>query len=135
MGLFGKNFTKDPTEKQKVGNLGEAEACWWLKKQGFSILERNYLKKCGEIDIVAKKGKVLHFVEVKTVTRETLMPDGYEPEDNLHPWKLKRLSKTIEIYLLEREVGEEVDWQVDSLSVYLNPAGKVLKIEFLEEIL
>ncbi len=56
------------TEKRKTGDLGEEIAVMFLMKQGFSIVERNYLRKWGEIDIVAKKDGTLYFVEVKTVS-------------------------------------------------------------------
>ena len=45
---------KNITEKRKTGNLGEDLACRFLMKHGFNIIERNYLKKCGEIDIIAQ---------------------------------------------------------------------------------
>ena len=47
-----KNFTSD---SQKIGQLGEDIACKFLMKHEFSILERNYTKKWGEIDIIAIK--------------------------------------------------------------------------------
>ena len=63
---------KKLTEKRKTGNLGEDLACRFLMKRGFDVIERNYLKKCGEIDIIAtNKGKI-HFIEVKSVSHETI---------------------------------------------------------------
>lgn len=139
----------EKTEKRKIGDLGENMACGWLKKQGFQIIDRNYLTKFGEIDIIAKRGNKITFFEVKTVTnqpksnfeqndvsRENKIDDEYEPEDNIHPWKLKRLARTIEIYLLNKNIDEdEIDWQLDAISVYLEKgSNKVLKIEWLEEI-
>jgi Holliday junction resolvase-like predicted endonuclease len=56
------------TEKRKTGDLGEDIAERFLMKQGYRIVERNYLRKWGEIDIIAKKDGKLYFVEVKTVT-------------------------------------------------------------------
>ena len=47
------------------GALGEEAACNYLKKQGMTILARNYRKPCGEIDIVALAGRTLVFAEVK----------------------------------------------------------------------
>ncbi|HQF41152.1 MAG TPA: YraN family protein [Candidatus Paceibacterota bacterium] len=129
------------TEKQRIGRLGEDEATRWLKKEGFKIIERNYWKPWGEIDIIAQKGQALHFVEVKTVCLERgelARFDRYEPEDNIHPWKLKRLSKAVESYLLEKygdKDEEDPDWQMDALCLYLEKGSeKVLKIEYLEEI-
>ena len=126
------------TEKQRIGRLGEDEATRWLKKEGFKIIERNYWKPWGEIDIIAQKGQALHFVEVKTVCLERgelARFDRYEPEDNIHPWKLKRLSKAVESYLLEKygdKDEEDPDWQMDALCLYLEKGSeKVLKIEIL----
>jgi len=48
-----KNFTSN---SQRIGELGEGVACEFLVRHGYSILERNYTKKWGEIDIIAQKG-------------------------------------------------------------------------------
>lgn len=127
------------TEKRKTGNLGEDLACRFLVKHGFDIVERNYLKKCGEIDIIAKKDNKLHFIEVKSVSWETL-PDvsgetGYRPEDNLHPWKLHRLANTIQIYLAEKGVSPETDWIFDVITVYIDKERLVSKVSILENII
>jgi putative endonuclease len=130
-----QQLPKNKTEKQLIGQKGEDEAVKYLEKQGFFTLSRNYRKPWGELDIIAKKGERLYFVEVKTVTRENLnFGDNYEPEDNIHPWKIKRLSRAIETYLLEKKIDDETDWQVDSIAVYLNSRGEVSKIERLEDI-
>lgn len=126
---------KNKTQKQIIGQKGEDEAVKYLINRGFSVLDRNYLKPWGELDIVAKKGDWLYFIEVKTVTRERVGEgDNYEPEDNIHPWKIKRLSRAIETYLLEKKIGDEAEWQVDSIAVYLNERGETLRIEHLEDI-
>ena len=143
------------TEKRRIGDFGENLAGDWLKKQGFKILDRNYWTKFGEIDIVGKKDGQIIFFEVKTVTRATfrdkfpyndLWPDGvsceskemeddYEPEDNIHPWKLKRLARTMEIYLSDKNIDDDdVDWQLDILAVYVDQEGKLLKIDRLEDV-
>jgi putative endonuclease len=138
---------KTKTEKQIIGQKGEDEAVKYLKNKGFSILDRNYRKPWGELDIIAQKGIVLYFVEVKTVTRQNLGAelrgfgssapkfDFYEPEDNIHPWKIKRLSRAIQTYLLEKKIDDEADYQIDSISVYLEKGtDQLLKIEHLEDI-
>ncbi|MBI2121043.1 MAG: YraN family protein [Parcubacteria group bacterium] len=66
------------TEKRKIGDLGEDVATMFLMKQGFKVLERNYLRKWGEIDIIAKKDQKLYFVEVKTVSCGTPMGVAHE---------------------------------------------------------
>ena len=125
------------TNKQTIGQKGEDLAVIYLKNQGFEIIERNYWQKWGEIDIIASKNGVIHFVEVKTVTRDNLpisSDDTYEPEDNVHPWKRQRLARAIQTYLLARQVGDEVEWQVDVLSVYLDREGSLLKVDWLEDV-
>lgn len=130
---------KSKTDKQKVGETGENVACKFLMKHGFEIIERNYRKKWGEIDIIAKKSGILRFIEVKTVSCENLdnvireTNDSIRPEENVHPWKLKRLSRVIQSYLLEKSV-ENKGWQLDILSVFLDLNKKQAKIRFLENI-
>jgi putative endonuclease len=141
---FGKKENKEPTFKQKIGKVGEDFACEYLLKNYFKIIERNYLKKWGEIDIVAGKGSKLHFIEVKSVSRQySSIRDGlnyqskignYRPEDNMHPWKLKRLGRAIQSYLLDRDVPENVDWQFDVVTVYLDQNQRLLKIEYLDDV-
>ena len=137
---------KNVTEKRRIGNLGEDLASRYLTKHGFDIIEKNYLKKCGEIDLIAKKEGKIHFVEVKSVTCETI-PDvsgetdessNYRPEDNLHPWKLQRLTKTIQIYLAEKGVSPacagrpETDWVFDVITVYIDKKRLISKVSMLE---
>ena len=57
--------SEDSKHKKKVGALGENMACRFLVKQGFKVLDRNYNKKWGEIDIVAEKDKIFRFLESK----------------------------------------------------------------------
>ena len=142
------------TDKRKTGDIGEKIACRFLVKRGFEIVEQNYNKKWGEIDIIALKPghtKIedkLHFIEVKSVTRDDLKhvsyeTDGYRPEDNLHPWKLKRLSRVIQTYLLgyrgvscvTSQRGGEVDWQFDVIAVYLNIKSMQAKVNYMEDII
>jgi len=128
------------TEKRKIGDIGEQIACEWLENKGFTIIERNYLRSWGEIDVVAEKSKTIHFIEVKTVTRENLGDisrenDSYRPEDNIHPAKLQRLSRTVQSYLLDRGVDEEKEWQFDAITVYLDQKNKKAKVEFLGDLI
>lgn len=51
--------------RQERGRLGEARAVWWLRLQGFRILARNWRHPLGEIDILARRGRLLVAVEVK----------------------------------------------------------------------
>ncbi len=61
-------MTKEP---QHTGRIGEEIACDFFKEQGYSIIERNYRSRIGEIDIVAKHREYLVFSEVKTCRNRT----------------------------------------------------------------
>jgi len=133
---------KKLTEKRKTGNLGEDLAYRFLMKYGFDVIERNYLKKCGEIDIIAKNKGKIHFIEVKSVSHETLLSvsgetndsGGFRPEDNVHPWKLQRLARTIQVYLQEKNVSSETDWQFDVITVYIDKKRLISKVNMLENV-
>ena len=135
------------SETQKIGEIGENVAAKFLMKHGFLILDRNYTKKWGELDIVAEKANKLYFIEVKSVSRETLntfIPSSYSdsderyqyrPEDNMHPWKLKRMSRTIQTYLLNKQIDEEKEWQVDLLVVYLCQNERRARVKVVSDII
>lgn len=138
--MYSKNFFKEPTDKQKIGQIGEDSACKYLESNGFKVLDRNYLRKWGELDIVAQKGKVLHFIEVKSVSRTLdvvthVTSNGeYRAEDNMHPWKLKRLSRVIQSYLLDKNVSDETDWQFDLATVFIDQNKRLSRVFLLEDI-
>lgn len=119
------------TDKQKVGEIGENVACKFLEKRGYKIIDRNYRKKWGEIDIIAQKNNILHFVEVKSVSRVT----EYNPEENVHPWKMKRLARATQTYLLENNVSDETEWQTDILAVFLDFNSRKAKFRFTEDVI
>jgi putative endonuclease len=129
-----------PTEKQKIGRIGEDIAVKYLENKGFLVIGRNYLKKCGEIDIIAKKAGITHFIEVKSVTRENLgrnvshARDKYRPEDNLHSYKLKRLARVIQLYLFEKHANGEPKWVFDAITVQIDTKTRRASVKFLENI-
>lgn len=151
---FTNNMPKVFTsETQKIGEIGENVACTFLVKQGFTIVERNYTRKYGEIDIVAQRqekqvdkqtGNVsqvtkLYFIEVKAVTRDLSVKretvDAWRPEDNMHPWKLKRLSRTIQTYLVAKRIPEQIEWQFDLLVVFLDMKTKKARVKMVEDVI
>jgi putative endonuclease len=128
------------TQKQILGAIGEGAVCKYLERKGFKVIDRNYLKKWGELDIVATKSKKIHFIEVKSVSRpfehvphETR--EGYRPEDNMHPWKLQRLARTIQSYLLDKNVSDDTEWQFDVATVYVDQEKRLCKVNMLDDVI
>lgn len=129
------------TEKRKIGDIGEDIAATFLVKNGYHILWRNYLKPWGEIDIVAKSKKGLHFIEVKTVTREKHSVRGgstffqsYLPEDHVNRLKLTRLRRTVGAYLSEKRVSSETLYQIDVLAITIDEKQCPIDINFIENV-
>lgn len=134
------------SKTQRLGEIGEVLACKKLVKLGFKILERNYTKQGGEIDIVAQKGEKIHFIEVKSVSCEISKQntDGnvthvtnnrYRPEENLSFYKFLKIARTVDIYLLENNVSGETHWQIDLACVYVDLNKKQGRVEILDNII
>ncbi len=103
------------------GKESEDRAVTFLQKRGFAIVERNfYASRLGEIDIIAKKGDVLHFIEVKA------SQGSFEPIYNITPQKLEKIIKSAHYYLKKKRLN--FDWCIDALIV------KDDTIEFIENI-
>lgn len=136
--LHMKHTEYKTTEKRKKGDAGEEVALKYLENKGYIVIERNYWKPWGEVDIVAQKGEILKFIEVKTVTREKLgliSRESIRPEENFHEAKLRRLNRAIQTYLLQKKVPENVPWEIDLACVYLNYETKKAKVELFENVI
>ena len=117
--------------RNKLGPIGEQIAATFLERKGFLIVKKNYLKKWGEIDVIAEKAHKIHFVEVKTVSCENF----YRPEENVSPRKLKRIARAIQIYMAQKRVSYETDWQTDIITVILDKTNRTAKVNMLENII
>ena len=107
-------------------------AAKYLKKRRYKILDRNFkYKGYGEIDIIAKKGENLHFVEVKT--RKNI-GDIYTPEDNITYFKQKQLIKLAKIYLAKHKLTNiDIPWQIDVIAVEINPLIQKPNLRHIEQ--
>ncbi len=130
------------SKTQKRGETGENIAVFYLERQGFKIIDRNYTVKAGEIDIIGEKDGKLYFFEVKavttTVTRENISRvtrtiTGIRPEENMHDKKLARLYRAVEIYRIEHPTKAQY-WQIDLLCVYFDPDTKNAKVTRIENV-
>lgn len=91
------------------GDIAEQKAVLYLKKSGFTIVSQNYFaKKMGEIDIVAIKSDVYHFIEVKS-------GKGFDPIYNLTPAKLHKVIKSSQLYLKQHHI--QVPFCIDAIII------------------
>jgi len=110
-----------------LGKKGEEIAVNFLQKQGYKILERNFKKRYGEIDIVALDGNSLVFIEVKTRFSE----EYGSPEESVTSWKLRQIAKTGEFYkLLHPEFPDLL--RIDVVAVELTSQGEVKEIRLIK---
>ncbi len=85
---------------REIGNIGEEYTACYLVEKGCEILDRNYCIKGGELDIVAKKGSVIHIVEVKT-RRPGALSGG---DEAITPAKISRIIKAANSYIASRDI-------------------------------
>lgn len=106
-----------------LGNKGEDYAVKILKKQKYKILERNFTIRGGEIDIVAKDGETLVFVEVKMRKNK----DHGAPEEFVDARKRQKLIYTAKCYISSRGISD-TDCRFDVVSIIAkeSPEGKLI---------
>ena len=98
---------------KKFGDESETLATRFLEDDGFVIIERNYYaRKLGEIDIIAKKDDVLHFIEVKSGRAD------FDPVYNITPAKLRKVINSAHYYLKEKRI--ESAFSIDALIIRHN---------------
>lgn len=129
-------MVNDPQRKE-VGHIGEEVASKFLQNKGFVIIERNFRKPWGEIDIIAEKGGIVRFIEVKAVSRENT-PDfsremDYRPEEMVTVSKLIKLARTANLYMEQKR--DKREFQIDVVGVILNKANKTARCRFFEQAL
>ena len=106
---------------RKKGDVAEDRAVDFLLQQNFRVVDKNFYSRFGEIDIIAIKDEVLHFIEVKSAL-------NYEIAiNNISPSKISKLVKTAEVYIKKNNLN--LDWTLDAIIV--TPNG----IEMIENFL
>ena len=114
---------KGAKSQRSKGKIGEDVAANFLKENGYEILEQNYYFNHGEIDIVAKEGNVLVFVEVKSRRTTTFG----EPEESVTPKKQELLRRTAEGYVIEKNI-EDMNCRFDVVSVVMKNGKAECKV-------
>ncbi|SHF98619.1 YraN family protein [Flavobacterium defluvii] len=116
-------------EHNELGKKGEELAVEHLQKNGYEILERNWVFQKAEIDIIAQKNDVLAIVEVKT--RSSL--EFGSPQDFVKPKKIQLLIKAVNAYInyREKDFNEDLNIRFDIVGVHKN--GESFAIEHLTD--
>ena len=105
----------------EFGKKSEDLACLFLEQEGFFIIERNYFaRKMGEVDIIAKKEDVLHFVEVKSARAD------FDPIYNFTKSKLKKVIKSSQYYMKTKNIN--LAFSIDAMIIRGN------EVEFIENV-
>lgn len=115
-------------EHLRTGKIGEQMAAAYLQEAGYQILERNYRCPFGEIDIIAREGDTLVFVEVKSRRSENF---GL-PQLAVGPEKQRRISR-ISLYYLQSHRLDEANVRFDVVAILLrreNPSIELIKDAF-----
>jgi len=105
--------------KTELGKIGEDLACGYLVEKGYKIIERNWKKPWGELDIIARgPDKTLVFVEVKTMKHFT---SGIKPEDQMTAAKLGKVRRAASLYAGSgRTTVSKRGWRIDALALTVN---------------
>jgi len=109
------------TQKSELGKLGEDFACEYLTKKKYKIIERNFRKPWGELDIITRApDKTLVFVEVKTMAEPTF--GGLKPEDQMTRDKLKKFKKAASLYAGHKQelINDRKGWRLDLIALLWN---------------
>jgi putative endonuclease len=122
-----KRFT---SPRQKIGFRGEQVARDYLVKHGYQIIEKNFSCRFGEIDIIAEKGHIVHFFEVKSVTIKSVSDSSNKrkqfeheyrsitnPFQNITASKKHRLIKTTEYYFQNKKFLHTMRFQIDGIGI------------------
>lgn len=133
------SISKKHLNKQ-IGAWGEQITANYYKRNGFELIETNYLRKWGEIDVIVKKDNKIYFIEVKTVSYETkqqltvaVLHGTWRPEENVHAFKIKKLSRAVETWILDN--NWEGDWQIDVAAVRVVPRETFASIKIIPNII
>lgn len=124
-----KRFT---SKTQRIGKIGEDIASKYLENLGHRIVERNYGKRSGEIDVISSKDGILYFHEVKSTSGKQNRGE-LDPAFNITKSKIKKCETTIMSYLSENSVSHETNWKFWAIIVYIE-SEKDSKIKVYKNI-
>ncbi|HRH32488.1 MAG TPA: YraN family protein [bacterium] len=101
-----------PHARRLFGDRAEQTAEQFLNEKGYVVLDRQFLTRVGEIDLIAKQGNEVVFVEVKARHTDAF---GY-PEASVSPAKLRKIGMTALLYLRLKQL-EDSDFRIDVIAI------------------
>ena len=116
-----------PSARATLGRLGEDAAARHLVATGYTLIARNWRCANGELDLVARQGDQVVFVEVRT-RRGSLA----HPEESVGPVQARRLRGLAYTYLECAGLSAESAWRIDVIAVEVDHAGRVTRLEQIE---
>lgn len=111
-----------------LGKRGEDEAVKYLENKGYKVIERNFLCRQGEIDVIALDNDYIVFVEIKARTST----DYGLPSESVTNRKIKHITKAIQYYLYKRNLEKE-NIRIDVIEMYAN--GDNFNINHIKQII
>ena len=127
-----------PDHRRALGRRGEDLAATHLERQGWSIVERNFRTREGEIDLIAARRDTLAFCEVKTLISRRAPPASgpANPVESVGPVKRSRVRRMARAWLADGANGNRQprhrQVQLDVIGVLLAPDGTLLRLDHLE---
>lgn len=116
-----------PSPRASLGRLGEERAAAHLAAAGYTVIARNWRCALGELDLVARLGDQVVFVEVKTRRH-----GPWSPEEGVGPAKARRLLALAYAYLEAAGAAADTPWRIDVVAVEVDGAGRVVRLEQIE---
>lgn len=117
-------------KNQFIGALGEKIAADFLEKKGLAIIDHNFYTRVGEIDLIARDGDKIVFVEVKTRKGEDL---GL-PEEAINFSKQEKIVRAAHYYLWQNDLLDK-EYRFDAVSIILDEANQPKRIDYYANII
>ena len=112
------------------GDKGEDIASYFLIEKGYKVLERNFSRKYGELDIIATKGDTLVCIEVKT---QSLSDSEVAPEDHFNRRKYEKVKRTFYQYIVENNMTEMTQ-RIDLIAIVFDNNTKKAKVKHYKNV-
>jgi len=117
-----------PSDRRRaLGGFGESAAAAHLARRGIAVVARNWRCPIGEIDLVARAGDQVVFVEVRARRAGPIAP-----EETISPAKARRLAALALAYLQAAALPEHTPWRIDLVAVVVDAAGRVERLTHIE---